>query len=51
MIGADLEGFGLSHNEADLAGYVVLEKPDGTSASLFPLVPIFIESVKLSFPI
>ena len=49
MVGADLKGFRLSHNEANLAGLFVLEKLDRTSASLFPLVPIFIESIKFSF--
>ena len=49
MVGADLKGFRLSHNEVNLAGLFVLEKLDKTSAFLFTLVPIFIESVKFSF--
>jgi hypothetical protein len=45
MIGADLEGLGLPHNKANLFGLLVLEELHRTSAPLFPLVPIFIESV------
>jgi hypothetical protein len=45
MIGADLEGLGLPHNKANLFRLLVLEELHRTSAPLFPLVPIFIESV------
>lgn len=45
MVGADLEGLGLSHNKANLGGLLVPEELHRTGASLLPLVPIFIESV------
>ena len=49
MIGADLEGFGLPHNKANLPTLFVLQKLNGASTSLLPLIPLFIEPVELRF--
>ncbi len=46
MISADLESLRLAHYESDLSGFLVLKKLHGACASLFPLVPIFIETVQ-----
>lgn len=50
MVGTDLEGLGLSHNQADLAGLLVLKELHSPGTSLLPLVPIFIEPIELRFP-
>ena len=50
MVGADLEGLRLPHNEPNSARFLVLQKLHRTSASLLPLIPFLIESIKLGFP-
>lgn len=50
MIGANFQSLGLPHDEPDLAGLLVLQKLHSPGASLLPLIPIFIISVKLRFP-
>ena len=50
MIGADLEGLGLSHDESDLGGLLVLEQLDGARAPLLPLAAVLVKSVQLRFP-
>lgn len=47
MICADLEGFRLAHNKANFPSFLVLEELDSTSASLFPLVSVFVKTIEL----
>lgn len=49
VIGADLEGFGLPHNKANLPSLLVLQKLNGAGTSLLPLVSVFVETVELRF--
>lgn len=50
MIGTDLERLRLPHDKPNFSSNLMLQKFDSASASLLPLIPIFIESVKLRFP-
>lgn len=50
MVSADLEGLRLPHNETDFSVFLVLQKLHRTNASLLPLIPFLIESIKLGFP-
>ena len=49
MISADLECLRLAHYEPDFSRFLVLQKLHGPCASLFPLLPIFIETVQFCF--
>ena len=49
MISADLESLRLAHYEPDFSRFLVLQKLHGPCASLFPLFPIFIETVQFCF--
>jgi hypothetical protein len=50
MVGADLEGLSLAHDEADLGGLIVLQQLHGAHATLLPLVPVLVEAVQLRLP-
>lgn len=50
VIGTDLEGLGLSHDEADLGSLLMLEQLNGTRAALLPLAPVLVKSVQLRLP-
>lgn len=49
MISADLESLRLAHYEPDFSRFLVLQKLHGPCASLFPLFPIFIETIQFCF--
>jgi hypothetical protein len=50
MVGADLEGLGLAHDEADLGGLLVLQQLHGARPALLPLAPVLVEAVQLRLP-
>jgi hypothetical protein len=50
VIGADLEGLRLTHDEADLGGLLVLEQLHSARSAFLPLVPLLVEAVELGLP-
>ncbi len=48
MVGADLEGLLLAHEQADLAGVIALQQPHLPNATLLPLPRVVVEAVQLA---
>lgn len=48
VIGADLEGLLLAHQQPDLSGVIALQQPDLANAALLPLARIVIKAVQLA---
>lgn len=51
MVSADLEGLVTAHDQANLAGGLVLEQTDITGATLLPFLGVLVEAEKLCTPV